>query len=167
MTLSHSPTSRDLPQGFSHLTVADIMQRDLVTVQVGDSLREVERILADERISGAPVLDAEERLVGIVSMADLVRRYAEDQDLPDESDYPRFGDDVDETEVVAFAREQSEEACVADVMSTDVAALPPSATLRQAAALFVARGIHRVLVVERGRVQGLVSTLDVMRAIAD
>jgi CBS domain-containing protein len=147
--------------------VADIMQRDLVTVQVGDSLRDVERILADERISGAPVLDADERLVGIVSMADLVRRYAEEQDLPDEADYPRFGDDVDETELVAFSREQTEEACVGDVMSSDVAALPPSASLREAAALFVTRGIHRLLVVDRGRVRGLVSTLDVMRALAD
>ena len=69
---------RDLPASFSRLRAADIMQRDLVTAQIDDPLSTLERIFADERVSGVPVLDGDERLVGILSMADLVRRYAED-----------------------------------------------------------------------------------------
>jgi|JRYL01.1.fsa_nt_gb CBS domain-containing protein len=160
-------SERDLPASFSRLCAADVMQRDLVTAQIDDPLSTLERIFADERVSGVPVLDGDERLVGILSMADLVRRYAENQDLPDDDAYPRFGDDLDDTELVAFAREQQDEPCAGDLMSTDVATVAPDTPLRSVARVLVERRIHRVLVVDRSRVVGLCSTLDLLRAVAD
>jgi CBS domain-containing protein len=162
-----SRAERDLPASFSRLCAADIMQRDLVTAQIDDPLSTLERIFADERVSGVPVLDGDERLVGILSMADLVRRYAENQDLPDDDAYPRYGDDLDDTELVAFDREQQDEPCAGDLMSTDVAAVTPDTPLRSVARVLVERRIHRVLVVGKAGVVGLVSTLDLLRAVAD
>ncbi|MCA8966392.1 MAG: CBS domain-containing protein [Planctomycetes bacterium] len=166
MTAPTTARQRALPQDFAALTAADIMQRDLITVLVSDPAHQIERVLADAKISGVPVLDHDDRLVGVVSMADLVRRYAEEQDLPADSDYPAFGDDVDETEIVAFDRETTLEACAGDLMTSEVTTVGPDTGLRELARIMVDQRIHRVLVTERSRVLGLVSTLDVLRAIA-
>lgn len=166
MTAAHKAPNPALSPDFARLTAADIMQADLVTVLVSDPAHVIERVLADAKVSGVPVLDHDDRLVGIVTMADLVRRYAEAQDLPEDTDYPAFGDDVEETEIVAFDRENRLQASAGDLMTTEVQTVAPTATLREVARLMVDQRIHRVLVSERGRVVGLVSTLDILRALA-
>ncbi len=166
MTAPTAPRPRALPADFATLTAADVMQRDLITVLISDPADAIERVLADAKISGVPVLDHDDRLVGVVSMADLVRRYAEEQDLPTDTDYPAFGDDVDETEIVAFDRPTRLQACAGDLMTSEVTTVGPQIGLRELAKIMVTQRIHRVLVTERLRVLGLVSTLDVLRAVA-
>ena len=166
MTAPTAPRPRALPADFAALTAADVMQRDLITVLISDPADVIERVLADAKISGVPVLDHDDRLVGVVSMADLVRRYAEEQDLPTDTDYPAFGDDVDETEIVAFDRPTRLHACAGDLMTSEVTTVGPQIGLCELAKSMVTQRIHRVLVTERSRVLGLVSTLDVLRAVA-
>ncbi len=62
----------------STLRASDVMQRQLITVHAGDSLPEVERVLADSGITGVPVLHEDGRILGVLSMADLVRSHAEE-----------------------------------------------------------------------------------------
>jgi CBS domain-containing protein len=50
----------------------DIMTADVITVSPGDTVRELARVLTDAGISGAPVVDGEGDLVGIVSEADVI-----------------------------------------------------------------------------------------------
>ena len=67
---------------FSFLRAKDMMQSELVVVHASDPLREVERMLVDAQVSAVPVLDDDEHLLGIVSMRDVVSRYADDHELP-------------------------------------------------------------------------------------
>ena len=60
------------------LTVKDIMQTDVVTVNTDTTARYLARLLADEEISGVPVLDSTGVLAGVVSSTDLVRLAADD-----------------------------------------------------------------------------------------
>lgn len=166
------PVRRELPTEFASLCVADVMQRDLVTVHAGDSLNEVERVLTDAGISGAPVLDDNEQIVGVVSMSDLVARRAEGGEFAEELDQDVAVRDLDDyeleaeaTEVMVFRRPGAGP-CAGDVMTAELAHVPPTACLRDAAQTMVERRIHRLLVVERGRVIGLVSTLDLLAALA-
>src|SRR5262245_62162185 len=62
------------------LTARDIMRRNVVTIDRATPLSEVEHILADARVSGAPVTDEAGQIVGVVSLRDLVERYVEDPD---------------------------------------------------------------------------------------
>lgn len=55
------------------LTVADIMQHQVVTVKPDITVRELARILWEEEISGAPVLDEHDMVVGVVSATDVLR----------------------------------------------------------------------------------------------
>jgi CBS domain-containing protein len=56
---------------------------------------------------------------------------------------------------------------VAEVMSRGLVWTGPGATLREAAAAMRAAGVHRLLVLERGRLAGLVTATDVLGAVAD
>ena len=161
--------SKELPAEFATLCAADVMQRDLITVHASDPVSEVARVLADARISGVPVLDDHEEVIGILSMADLVDRYAEeDDDVPEDVDYREDDTEVDddETEVVAFHRASEDEVCAGDLMTTEITFIAPTASLREASRIMVQKHIHRLLVVDRGRAVGIVTTLDILRAVA-
>jgi CBS domain-containing protein len=56
---------------------------------------------------------------------------------------------------------------VADAMTHGVRALPPDATVEEAADLMRREGIHRVLVMHDGNLEGIVTTMDVAKAVAD
>ncbi len=61
-----------LPGRLGTLTAADIMTRDVTVVRAGETLTEAVHILREGRITGAPVVDDDGRLVGILSISDLV-----------------------------------------------------------------------------------------------
>ncbi len=57
-----------------HRSVADLMTPDAVAVQPGTSIREIARLLDEYEITAVPVVDADERPLGVVAEADLLRR---------------------------------------------------------------------------------------------
>lgn len=152
--------------GFVALRARDVMQRDVISVRAGDPLDEVERALADARVSGLPVLDEDGQMLGVLSAKDLVRHRAEDAEVPEDLGFEDTVLDADETEPVAYRRTLGGKACAGDVMSTDVATVGPDADLVEVARTMVDREVHRLMVVERGRLVGIVSTMDVLRPIA-
>ena len=139
------------------LRAVDLMQRDLITVNVDDPMREIERVLVDAQVSAVPVLDDSGALLGVVSMRDVVSRYA-DEDDPCKSD-ASDSDDEDWRPVGQL--------CAGDMMATDMLRVGPNTSLGAMARVMVANATHRVLVVENDRLLGLVSTMDVLRAIAE
>ncbi|MBL8728192.1 MAG: CBS domain-containing protein [Planctomycetes bacterium] len=148
------------------LRARDVMQHDLVCVRASDPLTEVERVLADARVSGVPVLDDDGQMLGVLSAKDLVRSHAEDAEVPEDLGFQDTVLDPDDTEPVAYRRSQGGVMCAGDVMTTDVASVGPDTSLVEVARTMVQREIHRLLVVDRGRLVGIVSTLDVLRPLA-
>lgn len=137
------------------LLATDLMQRDLITVHVDDPLREVERVLVDAQVSSVPVLDDNGAVLGVVSMRDVVSRYA-DEDNPAEDD--------DDDDPIWTRRD---EPTAGDLMTTELLRVAPDTDLRAMARVMVANACHRVLVVDRGRLVGLVSSMDVLRGVAE
>jgi CBS domain-containing protein len=60
-----------------------------------------------------------------------------------------------------------EEHTVAEIMTRRIVALPPQARVVEAARLMAERGIHRILVARNDHLEGIVSTMDVVRAVAE
>jgi CBS domain-containing protein len=154
------------PQDLTELRARDVMQSDLVCVRASDPLDEVERVLADARVSGVPVLDDEGQMLGVLSTKDLVRRHAEDAELPEDLGFQDSVLDAEDTEPVAYRRSIRGASCAGDVMTTDVASIGPETSLVETARVMVTREVHRLMVVDRGRLVGIVSTMDVLRPIA-
>ncbi len=149
----------------SALTAADLMTRDVITVHPEESLREAALKLVRARIGGMPVVDAEGRVVGILSEGDLVR-WTEDLDdrqswwlnmLADGFDLaPDFLEQI-----------RSEHARVRTVMNKDVVSVPETAPAREIAKLMSERKFKRVPVLRDGKLVGIVARLDLVRALAE
>lgn len=157
--------------------VADIMQKDVATIRPEATLRELTSLLSDRGISGAPVISETGALLGVVSATDLVRRAAVDGvlGLPDE-DSGRGGDTAFQVPnepdwtVVDWSRLEmpdSDRLTVEDIMTPVGFGVSPDASIREVAEFLVRGRIHRALVVRGQDMVGLVTTMDVLRAVAD
>jgi CBS domain-containing protein len=166
-------------------TVRDIMQRDVVTVAPEASARELARMLEDNHVSGVPVCESTGIVVGVVSASDLVRLAAEDRDdaVAWELDDDVEPDDV-ENDAAAWSYFIAEEppprfadieqlhgpdlddVTVSEIMSRAPVFVSPSLSIPELANMLLTHRIHRAVVAEDDRLVGIVTTLDVLRAVA-
>lgn len=138
-----------------HQRVADVMARDVVTVPVDAPLQQVVRTLAERRVSGAPVVDANGSVVGIVTEADLLGKQAKAGVAAKASTWRllrrKFFDRSGTTRTAA------------DFMSTPVITVEPSTRVSAAAAILARNHIKRAPVVDAdGRLRGIVSRKDLL-----
>ena len=139
----------------------DLMTSEVVTVRPGMPVTALARLLAERSLSSVPVTDAGGRLLGIVTEADLLRRLAAPEDAPVGWLRRRFRDPSVQAE--QYARTHGRTA--GDVMTSDPVTVPPDATAEQCAHLMEEKRIKRLPVVEHGRLVGLVSRSDLLKAV--
>ncbi len=155
------------------LTASDVMKSDVRTVAPGMRVAELERVLLRVGIGGAPVVEGD-RVVGIVSRSDLVRKLVLERSLAEELSEIYDPQDLDEMvtpeetqriEDAIAARWQ--DARVEDVMIRDFVAVGPREPVEKLAQLMLDRRIHRILVLDAERLLGIVSSLDLVRLVAE
>jgi len=148
------------------LTVRDIMVTDVVTVGLNATVRELAEILATHRIGGVPVVDAERRVIGMVSESDLIMQDAE-LHFPY---YIQFLDSVIYLQSMAKFEERFRKAFgsrVQEVMSDEVVSVGPDQSIHDAATLMADHKVNRLPVVEGDVLVGIVTRGDIVRAIAE
>jgi CBS domain-containing protein len=147
-------------------TVADVMTSDPITVQPDTALTDVIKTLAEQRISGLPVVDAGGRLVGIISETDLMWRETGATPPP----YIMLLDSVIYLENPARYERELHKAIgqtVSEAMSANPVTISPEKPLSEAAKLMHDRGIHRLPVLDSGgQVVGILTRGDIIRAMA-
>lgn len=131
------------------MDVRQIMQREVVTLEVSDTLDLAEGIMRLGRIRHLPVVDGE-RVVGVVSQRDLFRAAV--------SSLLQLRGDAE--------REWLAQVPVRGVMSPNVFTVGPSIPLRVAVDFMVEKRIGCLPVIEDGRLVGLVSESDCLRHLA-
>ena len=145
----------------------DIMTAPVVTVKPDLSVKDLVALFRDRRIGGAPVVDDDGRLVGIVTEGDLMAMDA-DIALPH---YFEIFDSIIYLESEKKFRERVEKAAAANVeqLMTDgdkVKTVGPDDPARAAATLMSKHRFDRVPVVdEDGRVMGIVTRHDIMKIL--
>lgn len=152
--------------------ISELMTHDVICVREDLSVAELTALFIEKNISGAPVVDAEGKPIGVVSKTDLLREHLPEEDEDENEagdDEPltlhRAGYDVELGPGFRLARIQR--STVAEIMMPIAFTLPESAPVSRAAALMALEGVHRVPVVsEDGKVVGIVSALDVLRWVA-
>ena len=139
----------------------DIMHRDVVTVTPYMTLKELARVLCDNRISGTPVVDRHGKVVGVVSQTDLVRAEREHS----ASEPAVYHHETDESASAAgFHYEDPDTRRVEQIMTPGGLSCREDATVEEVSRLMLARGIHRVLIIRNGTLSGIVTATDVIRA---
>ncbi|HVW18678.1 MAG TPA: CBS domain-containing protein [Solirubrobacteraceae bacterium] len=149
-------------------TVADIMDRDPVTVTAGTSIEELVRVLKQHQVQGVPVVNEGGRCVGIVTEEDLV--LADEQgDLHLPHYIELFGGVVFLEPLRRFDERlrKALAATVGDLMTKadDLVTVAPGASVHEAGRLIAARHHNRLPVVEHGRLVGVVTRIDVLQAL--
>jgi CBS domain-containing protein len=148
------------------LTVREIMQTDVIAVRPETTVGELADILAKNKISGVPVVDDQGRVMGMVSEADIILQDA-DLHFPY---YIQFLESVIYLQSVHKFEERFRKAFgsrVTEVMSDEVVVVSPDTSVREAATVMADRDINRLPVTEEGRLVGIVTRGDIVRAIAE
>jgi len=147
----------------SSLTARDLMTSDVVTVPPETPVIAVARLLAERGISAVPVLESDGTLLGIVTEADLIRRLAEEEDKPVGWIRTLFGDPAAQAD--RYARTHGLTA--GDVMTENLVTVEEGTSACRIAHLMEEKRIRRVLVVQDGRLRGIVSRADLLRALME
>ncbi len=143
----------------------DLMSTEVISVGPDTPARDIARILAESRISGVPVVDNTGAPLGMVSEGDLVARHEADRVMRRDWWLTLLAEGdamVNELmELLAPARRTAR-----DLMSTPIITIGEATDLPDIARLLATYRIKRVPVVEDGRIVGIVSRADLVRALA-
>lgn len=142
----------------ARLTAADVMTPHVITVRPETTVKDVAAVMSTHHVSGLPVVTGDGELVGIVTEADLLHK----ENLP----HPpaRFRHAFPGFRRQARAARKAEGLTAADLMTAPVISVEEGTPLHEIAGVMVRRGINRVPVIRAGRLTGIVSRADIVKA---
>lgn len=155
-------TSRAIGPFPAHLTVADIMTRQVVSVRPDTPVARIVELLIDRALRSAPVVDEENRVIGIITDGDLLTRGATELPLALQRELS-LAERAATIETLAAHPHTA-----ADLMTPNPVTLPETTPLAEAAAVMADRGLKRIPVVDaQQRLVGMVSRSDLLATVAE
>jgi CBS domain-containing protein len=154
------------------MVARDVMNSDVLTVRDDMSVTDLAEFLTDNEISGAPVEDAEGRLIGVVSLTDVAAAFTGQRDQAvlshGEPDfYLRNWEDKFNAEDLAGLRIAESEATVGEIMTPSVFAVEDETPVSNVAEKMIHSHIHRLLVTRDRKVVGIVTTSDLLGLLVE
>jgi predicted transcriptional regulator len=148
--------------------VTDLMSPDIMTVTDDLTTDALARYLTEREISGAPVVDSQGHLIGVVSMTDIARQLAEPPDAESSRGSGFYRDDEADVTLEDLGQRYVEERAVTvrDVMTPLVHQVPVTASVAEAARIMVDQHIHRLVVTQGKEPVGIITSMDVLKMVA-
>ncbi len=152
------------------MKVKDVMNSNVVSCKPDDTVREAARVLKENNISGAPVLEGEE-LVGIVSEGDLLKLLI----LPEKGELwlPSPFEVIEVPIRELFGWEETKKMLsdvgstnIEEIMTKDVHTISSEASVEEASEHMIRHRINRLPVTEDGRVVGIITRGDIIKGLA-
>ncbi len=144
--------------------VSELMNPSVVCLTPEMTVADAQKLLAARGVSGAPVVDASGQPVGVVSQSDLVRHQARRMTAAQTG---RFYSDVDDYQDLADLPVDRSHTPVGELMTPHVHSVSRDTSAAVAASVMRDRRIHRLIVTERGRLVGVISSLDLLRVVVE
>ena len=142
----------------------DIMNPDVIAVPATMDLRDLAKLFLEKGITGAPVIDAEGELQGVISQTDLVYyNLTRGDELVLDSHFYHIARMEGHHVPTGFQIEDTNTGCVADVMTPLVHSVTERTSVESIVRMMTSKHIHRVIVRKGRRVTGIISALDVLR----
>lgn len=142
------------------MTVRDVMTTPAIFAKHDASLKDVANLLVEHSISGVPVVDADKRVVGVVSEADFLMKESGLAAMP----HRRLERLLGETKATRTYRAKLEATTAAEAMTSPAITVGPSHSISEAARTMTRHAINRLVVVDDGRLVGIVTRADLVRA---
>lgn len=140
------------------MLVQDVMTKDIISVQKYESILHVADILSEKSISGLPVVDKGNRVIGIITQADIlsVVGIRKEHTLKDLLKH-MLGEPLPEKKIGDI---------VADIMASPAVTIKPTSNIAEAAQILDEKRIRRLPVVDDKNVLiGLISRADILKAV--
>lgn len=153
------------------LKAKDIMTKNVTCVSPEMKIKELAKIFVKDRINGAPVVDQNEDLVGIVSKSDIINfDFEKGVHASGISDYysstglepQQMTDDFIATDNTIVS-----DATVKDLMMTNVLTGDPNDSIPELSNKMYEKRIHRLVIIEGRKVFGIISTLDILKVVGE
>lgn len=125
------------------ITVRDIMDTKVVTFSWDQTMEEVLRIILDKNVSGGPVVDKDNNLIGVISEGDTLKQAVKGK----------------------YLNMPSESPTVSECMVLDVETVSPDMVVLDAANKFLDMRLRRFPVVENGKLVGQITQRSILRAV--
>jgi CBS domain-containing protein len=144
--------------------VSELMNPDVLVLGPKSTVGDARRRLAARGVSGAPVVDEAGGLLGIITQNDLARFSARPVTAAESG---RFYTDQDDYRELGSLATNLDDTPVERIMSKPVFTVGRKDGVAIAANIMRERKIHRLVVIERGRLVGIISSLDLMRVVEE
>ena len=149
--------------------VRDLMSPDVMTVSDEMTTDELARYLVEREISGAPVVDSQGHLVGVVSMTDIGRSVAGEPELAGPAPSSFYQVEASDLTLEDLGQRYVEERAVTvkDVMTPAVHQVPATASVAEAARIMVEQHVHRLVVTDGKDPVGVITSMDLLKVTAN
>ncbi|MCH7546967.1 MAG: CBS domain-containing protein [Planctomycetes bacterium] len=158
------------------ILVHDVMTARPVAVSPTMTIRELAELLDANEISGVPVVDGQDRVIGVVSKTDLLHQWIRGSEVSDGGDYSGAGSfassgsfiELLEDGIRANEIDRNTDKTIEEFMSVEPVTAHPDESLDVISRRMVNERVHRVIVVDQdSRLVGIVTTLDILDHISD
>jgi CBS-domain-containing membrane protein len=146
------------------LKAMDIMTKDVITVQEDMTVEALGRVFIEKRISGAPVLNSQKKIVGIVTENDLVRKNSRLHIPTVVRIFDAFVP-LGSTERVEEEIRRISASTVSEICTRTVVTVAPDATLQDISSLMFEKGVHLIPVLDAGHIVGIIGKIDIIRGM--
>jgi CBS domain-containing protein len=142
------------------LKTSQVMTKKPITIKSGSTLEQAAKIIIKNNISGAPVVTKSGKLVGIVSEKDLFKAI-----------YPNLKDIIQHVSLwldrkrIQHRVDEKKEILVNKIMTKEVITIKPDTPILKAGSLMLVKRIHRIPVVQKGKLVGVVGRRDIFRRL--
>jgi CBS domain-containing protein len=141
----------------------DIMERDVITIRKGASIEEALRLMAENDISGMPVVDTDGSVVGMITETDVLLKGQVEVPAPRMALYGLW---VMPDELVSKIYRRSRGKLVEDAMTPKVITFTEDSAVTDIARVMIEHDINRVPILRDGKLVGIVSRSDIVRAMS-
>jgi PTS system nitrogen regulatory IIA component len=144
----------------NELSARDIMRRPVISVRPGATLKEVANLMYKHRISGMPVVDEQNRIIGEISERELIAAA-----MPDYAQRAESGTSTTGAEPFEDLLKRENEITVLELMTPPVAVVDEDKGVIELAALMLHKNIRRVIVASGGELVGLIMRSDIVSRV--
>ena len=146
------------------MKISEVMTSNVITAGPEANLSEIARLMAENGVSGVPIVDTENKVLGIVTERDFLPQLKgvpfSNVKLP--TLFGEWFEERDFGQLIAEARKQK----ATDVMKSPVVTVDVNDELGRAAELLAQHSVKRLPVVQDGVLVGIINRADIIRAIA-
>lgn len=145
------------------------MTRTVHTVEADRTLQGLSDFFLEHNVTGAPVVDAEGTLIGVVSVTDLARHVRDGSDGTTTRIHTAYHDelaaDYADADLEALHVTETSTATVGDIMTPEIYDVNPHTSIQQVADVMLRSNVRRLFVTRNGHVEGVITSTDMLKVV--